>query len=172
MKLRKHLVNCMMSNSSDSEALLHLGSGVTMLSPEQLSALPATNLSNVLQSLGFDLRWTTGQLLTIVRNQLGDKKVSFGGWEFNFCRSWCSAPPQCDEVSGKELLALQSVAAGLPTCALKNDKVEEILTDREALKNMSQQMRKGQLKAVLQGVSKLIKWMFSKDQGGNYVIYT
>ncbi|KAF6739596.1 Otoancorin [Oryzias melastigma] len=130
--LRKHLVNCMMSNSSDSEALLHLGSGVTMLSPEQLSALPATNLSNVLQRLGFDLRWTTGQLLTIVRNQLGDKK--------------------CEEVSGKELLALQSVAAGLPTCALKNDKVEEILTDREALKNMSQQMRKGQLKAMLQGL--------------------
>ncbi|RVE62701.1 hypothetical protein OJAV_G00159600 [Oryzias javanicus] len=130
--LRKRLVNCMMSNSSDAKALLHLGSGVTMLSPEQLSALPATNLSNVLQSLGFDLRWTTGQLMTIVRNQLGNKK--------------------CDEVSGRDLLALQSVAAGLPTCALKNNKVEEILTDREALKNMSQQMRTGQLKAMVHGL--------------------
>ncbi|XP_011483575.1 uncharacterized protein LOC105355935 isoform X1 [Oryzias latipes] len=130
--LKKRLVNCMMSNSSDAKALLSLGNSVTLLSPEQLSALPATNLSNVLQSLGLNLRWTTGQLLTIVRNQLGDKK--------------------CDEVSGKDLLALQSVAAGLPSCALKNDKVEEILTDKEVLKNMSQQMRKGQLKAMLQGL--------------------
>lgn len=50
-------------------------------------------------------------------------------------------------------MALKSVAAGLPSCVLKHVKAKEILHDREALKNMSKQMNRGQLKAMLQGVS-------------------
>lgn len=55
-------------------------------------------------------------------------------------------------MSGKDLIALQSVAEDLPSCVLKH--VKEILNDTEGLKNISKRMRKGQLMAMLQGVSK------------------
>lgn len=52
------------------------------------------------------------------------------------------------------MLALQSAAVGLPSCVLKQVKAQEILNYSEALNNISKTMRKGQLKAMLQGVSK------------------
>lgn len=51
-------------------------------------------------------------------------------------------------------MALGSVVEGVPSCVLKHVKAREILNDTEGLKNISKQMRKGQLKAMLQGVSK------------------
>lgn len=57
-------------------------------------------------------------------------------------------------MSGEELKALQSVAEGLPNCVLKHVKAQEILNDTDALRNISKRLRKGQLKALLQGVSK------------------
>lgn len=60
-------------------------------------------------------------------------------------------------MAGEEVMALQSIAGGLPRCVLKNVKAQQILNDTEALKNISKQMMKGQLKAMLQGVSKETK---------------
>lgn len=51
-------------------------------------------------------------------------------------------------------MALQSIAAGLPNCAVKQVKPQDILSNTETMKNISKHMRKGQLKAMLQGVSK------------------
>ncbi|KAM6909657.1 otoancorin [Xenentodon cancila] len=131
-KLKKRLVNSVMSNSSGVQALHDLGRSVTLLSPKQLSELPATYLKDVIQSLGPDVKWTRSQLHTLVKKQLGDKK--------------------CKEVLGKDLMALQSITAGLPSCVLKNVNTLEILKDRDALNNISQHMRKGQLKTMLQGL--------------------
>ncbi|XP_041843600.1 otoancorin [Melanotaenia boesemani] len=131
-KLKKRLVKSMMSNSSSTQTLHDLGTSINLLSPEQLSAIPADNLKDVLRSLGDNVTWTRSQLCILVKKQLSDKK--------------------CNEVSGEELMALQSTAAGLPSCVLKNIKSQDILTDREALKNISKQMSKGQLNAMLQGL--------------------
>lgn len=82
---------------------------------------------------------------------------SVGSFSFTCCAShsivlsFCF--PQCNEVSGKELLALQSAAEGLPNCVFKQVKAREILNYTEALKNISKVLSKGQLKAMLQGVS-------------------
>lgn len=51
-------------------------------------------------------------------------------------------------------MALGSVVEGVPICVLKNVKAKEILKDAEGLKNMSMRMKRGQLKAMLQRVSK------------------
>lgn len=51
-------------------------------------------------------------------------------------------------------MALWSVVEGVPSCMLKHVKAQEILNNTEGLKNISMRMRKGQLKAMLQGVSK------------------
>ena len=61
---------------------------------------------------------------------------------------------QCKKISVEELKELQSVAGGLPNCVLKHIKAKELLNDPEALKNISKRMRKGQLKAMLEVVSK------------------
>ncbi|KAI3360495.1 hypothetical protein L3Q82_002382 [Scortum barcoo] len=131
-KLKEHLVNSVMSNVSGVEALRQLDSSITLLSPKQLKEIPANNLKEVLKNLGPTVKWTKGQLHTLVKKQLGDKK--------------------CEEVSFEELKALQSVAEGLPNCVLKRVRAQDILNDTEALKNISKLMRKGQLKAMLQGL--------------------
>ncbi|XP_061572831.1 otoancorin [Cololabis saira] len=136
-KLRKRLVNSVMSNSSGAQALHDLGRSVTLLSPKQLSEQPATVLKDVIQSLGPNVKWTRSQLRTLVKKQLGDKK--------------------CEEVSGEDLMALQSITAGMPSCVLKNAKAMEILNDREALNNISQHLRKGQLKTMLQGLREKVR---------------
>ncbi|XP_040901377.1 uncharacterized protein otoa [Toxotes jaculatrix] len=131
-QLKKRLINSVMSNSSTAQALLELGSSVTLLSPNQLSTLSSTDLKEVLKNLGPNIQWTQSQLHTLVKKQLGDKR--------------------CKEVSREELMALQPVVGGLPSCVLKHLKAREILNDTEALKNISKGMRKGQLKAMLQGL--------------------
>ncbi|XP_039973328.1 otoancorin [Xiphias gladius] len=133
-KMKKRLVKTVMSNSSATQALCELGSSFTLLSAKQLSAIPGSDLKEVLKNLGPNVQWTQSQLHTLVKKQLGDKRVSL------------------QEVSGAELMALQSVAEGLPCCVLKHIKAREILDDTEALKNISRRMRKGQLKAMLQGL--------------------
>ncbi|MEQ2170580.1 hypothetical protein GOODEAATRI_001767 [Goodea atripinnis] len=59
---------------------------------------------------------------------------------------------ECSKVS-ENLMELQSVAAGLPNCVVRNVKPQDILNNTETLKTISKQMRKGQLKVMLQGVS-------------------
>ncbi|TKS82067.1 Otoancorin Precursor [Collichthys lucidus] len=131
-KLRMKLVQSAMSDLSPSEAVNKLGSSVTLLSPKQLSEIPKDVLKKALQNLGSNAQWTQGQLQTLVKNQLGDKK--------------------CAKISGTELKTLQSVARGLPSCMLEQVSASEILNDTEALRNISKRMKKGQLKAMLQGL--------------------
>lgn len=50
-------------------------------------------------------------------------------------------------------MELQSVVRGLPCCVLRHMKAHEVLNNTEALKTISKQMGKAQLKALLQGVS-------------------
>ncbi|XP_026172964.1 uncharacterized protein LOC113136395 isoform X2 [Mastacembelus armatus] len=131
-QLKKHLINSVISKFNATQALRDIGSSVTLFSPKQLSMIPGTDLKEVLTNLGPNIKWTQSQLQTLVKNQLGDK--------------------MCKEISAKELMALQSVAEGLPSCVLKFVKARDIMNDTEALKNISMQMRMGQLKAMLQGL--------------------
>ncbi|XP_060906639.1 uncharacterized protein otoa isoform X2 [Labrus mixtus] len=131
-KLKKNLVDSLMSNSNASQALQDLGSSVNLLSPKQLSKFACDDIKEVLKKLVSNVEWTRGQLRTLVKKCLGDKK--------------------CKEVSVKELMDLGSIAGGLPRCVLKRVRAKEILNDIEGLKKISKRMRKGQLKAMLQGV--------------------
>ncbi|XP_020497597.1 otoancorin [Labrus bergylta] len=127
-KLKKNLVKSLMSNSNTSQALQDLGSSVNLLSPKQLSKFACNDIKELVSNV----EWTRGQLRTLVKKCLGDKK--------------------CKEVSVKELMDLGSIAVGLPGCVLKHVRAKEILNDIEGLKKISKRMRKGQLKAMLQGV--------------------
>ncbi|AWO96592.1 putative otoancorin [Scophthalmus maximus] len=131
-QLKKRLVTSVMANSITAEALRELGSSVTLLSLKQLSSLSATNLKGFLQNLGPEAQWSKSQQRILVNKQLELKK--------------------CKVVSGKDLIDLQSVAEGLPSCVLKHAKAQEILDDPEALKNISKRMGRGKLKAMLHGL--------------------
>ncbi|XP_029359266.1 otoancorin [Echeneis naucrates] len=131
-QLKKFLVKNVISNSSNAQALRELGRSVTLLSPEQLSEVSGNDLRDVLKNLGPDVQWRPSQIRVLIKKQLGDRK--------------------CKEISGEELRALQSIAEGLPSCVLKHVKARMILKDREVLQNISKRMRKGQLKAMLQGL--------------------
>ncbi|XP_051261887.1 otoancorin isoform X2 [Dicentrarchus labrax] len=131
-QLKNRLVKSVISKSNTAKALLELGSSVTLLSPKQLSEVSGNDLKEILKNLGPAVQWTRGQLRALVKKQLGNIK--------------------CKNVSGEELKALQTIAGGLPRCLLKKVKAREILNDTEALRNISRSMRKGQLKAMLQGL--------------------
>ncbi|XP_078109050.1 otoancorin isoform X2 [Sander vitreus] len=122
---KKALVKSVMSNASSAEALLRLGSSVNLLSSKQLSEVPDKVLKEFVQNN--TVPWKLGQQRTLVQKLLGK---------------------ECKTVSIKDLIALQSVAEGLPSCVLKH--VKEILNDTEGLKNISKRMRKGQLMTMLQ----------------------
>ncbi|XP_069394092.1 otoancorin [Paralichthys olivaceus] len=132
--LRKRLVQSVMSNSTSAQSVLELGSSVTLLSPTQLFALPDTDLKAVLKNVRPNVPWSKSQLKALVMAYLGGKK--------------------CKEVTSEELIALQSVAEGLPSCVLKRIRPREILDDPDALRNISKRMRRGQLKAMLLGLRK------------------
>ncbi|XP_038146105.1 otoancorin isoform X2 [Cyprinodon tularosa] len=132
-ELKKRLVNSVMTGSNKYQELRDLGSSVTLLSPKQLSKLTTENLKSVLENLETGVKWSRSQLRVLVKNQLGEKK--------------------CDKLSGEKLMELQSVAAGLPSCVLKNVKPQDILSNTETMKTISKQLRKGQLKTTLQGLS-------------------
>ncbi|XP_034731126.1 otoancorin [Etheostoma cragini] len=126
-QLKKALVKSAMSNASSAEELQRLGSSVNLLSSKQLSEIPAKVLKEFVQNN--NVPWKRDQQRTLVHKLLGE---------------------ECNRLSGKDLIALQSVAQGLPSCVLKH--VKDILNDTEGLKNISKLMRKGQLMAMLQGL--------------------
>ncbi|KAM7420815.1 hypothetical protein PAMA_015163 [Pampus argenteus] len=133
-KLKKRLLESVMwnSNITDTLAVSELGSSVTLLTPKQLSMIPGTNLKEVLKNLGPNIQWTKAQLHTLVKKQLGNKK--------------------CKGVSFGELMVLESVVEGVPSCILKHVNAQEILRDTEGLKKISKRMKKSQLQAMLQGL--------------------
>ncbi|MEQ2314344.1 hypothetical protein AMECASPLE_011119, partial [Ameca splendens] len=135
-KLKKDLVNNVMTGPNKTQDLRDLGRSVTLLSPKQLSDLSAKNIKDILQNLEPSVKWSRSQLRILVNKQLGERK--------------------CDELSGQQLMELQSVAAGLPNCVVRNVKPQDILNNTETLKTISKQMRKGQLKVMLQGLGEKI----------------
>ncbi|KAM9852097.1 LOW QUALITY PROTEIN: otoancorin [Aulostomus maculatus] len=138
-KLKKQLLRSVTSthNWTDSQVLHKMGSAVALLSPEQLSKIPRDKLKGVLKNLGPEITWKKEQLRTLIKKQLGDKK--------------------CEEVLGKELIVLQSAIEGVPSCMLKHVNAREVLDDPEGLKKVTQRMKKGQLKAMLQGLQEKVE---------------
>ncbi|XP_054903588.1 uncharacterized protein otoa [Poeciliopsis prolifica] len=135
-KLKKRLVDSLVSGSSSAQVLRDLGRSITLLSPKQLSEISSNNLKDVLQNVGNSVKWSRSQMRILVEKQLGEKK--------------------CGGLSGQQLMELQSVAAGLPSCAVRNVKPQDILSNTETLKTISEHMRKGQLTAMLQGLSEKV----------------
>ncbi|XP_053289168.1 otoancorin [Pleuronectes platessa] len=133
-KLRKRLVQTLMSNSNASQSVHELGSSVTLLSPKQLSELPDSDREAILQTMGPNVRWSKGQLMALLRAKTGGN--------------------MCKEVTLEELMTLQAVVEGLPRCMLKRIRAREMLDDPDALRNITKRMRRGQLKAMLMGLSK------------------
>ncbi|XP_047196884.1 otoancorin [Hippoglossus stenolepis] len=133
-KLRKRLVQSVMSSSNAAQSVHELGSSVTLLSPKQLSELPDTDREDILKNTGPNVRWTKRQLMALLMSKQDGKK--------------------CKEVTLEELITLQSVVEGLPRCMLKRIRAREILDDPDALRNISKRMRRGQLKTMLMGLRK------------------
>ncbi|XP_040923714.1 otoancorin isoform X2 [Betta splendens] len=133
-QMKKEHLSLMISSFNMTHSLNELGSNVALLSAQQLSMIASSALKECLQSLGASVQWKQSQLSVLVHKLLGDKN--------------------CNEVSSKDLVALQSIAGGLSCCVLKQVKAQEMLNDTEALKAMSKGMSKGQLKAMLQGLQR------------------
>lgn len=56
-------------------------------------------------------------------------------------------------MTSEEVMGLKSLVRGLPSCVLKKVKAMRMLMDKRELGNITKRMRRGQLKAMLQGVS-------------------
>ncbi|XP_037309860.2 otoancorin [Pungitius pungitius] len=128
-KMKKRLIESVMSKANGTEALGRLGRSVALLSPTQLSQIPHEQLKEFLKNMGPGVRWTKGQQRAVV-----DKLL-------------CG---ECADVSIEELVDLQSVAGGLPSSVLKH--VKSMPPFAEGLKNLTMGMKKGQLVAMLQGL--------------------
>ncbi|KAM3613542.1 uncharacterized protein V6R79_001145 [Siganus canaliculatus] len=96
--------------------------------------LSSSNTTTLLKEMGVDFQWSKSQLRILVKKLLGKNK--------------------CGEKLPEKLSDLRSVARGLPICVFKQLKAQEMLNDTAALKDISRKMRKGQLKAMLQRLSK------------------
>ncbi|XP_069552068.1 otoancorin [Brachyistius frenatus] len=132
--LKKRLVKSVMSSSNISQALQELGTSITLLPLKQFAAILSNNAKELL--INENIRWTKTQLRLLVKKVLSNKT--------------------CNEVSSEDLWGLQSVQEGLSSCVLKNVKPQEILSNTKALKNITKRMRKGQLKAMMQGLRKKV----------------
>lgn len=133
-----------------------LGPGASALSVAQVSRIPWEALRELEKN--FSVQWTRGQTHALIKKKLGRAKVEVR--ELRGSRPppqggpphrWLCVP-QCGNISSEELMELQSVVRGLPSCVLKHVKAQEVLNHTKALKNISRRMRKAQLKALLQGV--------------------
>ncbi|XP_029694694.1 otoancorin [Takifugu rubripes] len=131
-KVKKKIVRSMISDYNGTQPLRGLGSSVTALSVRQVSMIPWATFKELQNDS--TVQWTQGQVHALVNKKLGRMK--------------------CKNVSREELMELRSIVRGLPSCVLKQIKAKEILNDTQALKAISKQMRKAQLKALLQGLSK------------------
>ncbi|KAI4810674.1 hypothetical protein KUCAC02_013611 [Chaenocephalus aceratus] len=127
-QMKKRLVKAVFSNATDIRGLQKLGKSLAFLTPSDLSKISKADLKDIITNLGSSVRWTRAQMRAIGK-KLQDKKCN-------------------TSMSGQDLLALKSVAEGLPSCAFKH--VKEILNDTEGMKNIAQRMRKGQRMAMLQ----------------------
>ncbi|XP_013884979.1 otoancorin [Austrofundulus limnaeus] len=145
-KLKKDLISSVLSGSNSSaQDLMDLGQYVTSLTPKQLRDLPQASIRATLQNVGSSVNWSPSQLRTLAKNQLGDKK--------------------CSQVTAVDVMSLQSAAAGLSSCALKNIRSEILLNDSAVLTNITRQMKRGQLKAMLNGLGNNVSVLLQKLSG-------
>ncbi|XP_010785321.1 otoancorin [Notothenia coriiceps] len=127
-QMKKRLVKAVFSTATGIKGLEKLDKSLAFLTPSDLFNISKAVLKDIIKDLGFSVQWTRAQMRAI-GNKLQDKKCN-------------------KRMSGKDLLALKSVAEGLPRCAFKH--VKEILNDTEGMKNIAQRMRKGQRMDMLQ----------------------
>ncbi|XP_034029550.1 LOW QUALITY PROTEIN: otoancorin [Thalassophryne amazonica] len=136
-KLKKHLIETVISNSSDTlgeKEVCYLGTSTRFLSDKQLSTISRHVLNQCLINSEANVKWTQSQQKTLTRRLLGDE--------------------ECKNVSGEDLMSLWPFVRGVPTCVIKRVKAMEVLNDSEELKKLCKQMRKSQLKALLQALCK------------------
>ncbi|XP_023117628.2 stereocilin [Amphiprion ocellaris] len=135
-KVKKRLVNFLMSNSTIAQSRPDfLNKSITLLSTKQLSKIPTEKLTEVVKKLGRTVKWTRKQMRILVKKQMDGKK--------------------CKDLSTEDLKALKPIAEGLPRCVLKKMKAKDILDDTAGLKNATQRMKKGKLKAMLEGMENM-----------------
>ncbi|XP_071385316.1 otoancorin isoform X4 [Centroberyx affinis] len=139
-KLKRRLVKTLMSSSgkdaSSPELLRELGTAVTMLSPNQLSKFPVSDLKKALAALGPKVKWRLNQARRLAEKLLEGKK----------------------ELSVEELMSLASAVRGVPTSLLKRVKAQKLgVLGKEGLKTITRQMNRGQRKAFLQGLRARMK---------------
>lgn len=80
LKLKKHLVKSVISNTKGPEALRELGSSLNLLPFEKLDDIPPKDLKKVLKEAvknqRSNVRWKRRLLRALVKKLLGDNKVS------------------------------------------------------------------------------------------------
>lgn len=144
-----------MSKHNLTQIVRDLGSAVSFLSPENVSEISWSDLKKIQQNAS--VQWTPAQMYALVKKKLGGERVSCTHWPEESSRrfSLMLIVPvwQCKQVTGEEVMDLGSLARGLPSCVLKKVKAMKLLIDRKEMRNITERMRKGQLKAVLQRVS-------------------
>lgn len=177
LKLKERLVRSVMSNQNVStQSLRNLGSSVNLLSPKQISMIAWEDLEEIQEN--FTVQWTKGQMHALVKKKLSNLKVSMMDscslvpHTFFFLLFSHCAVSKDKLLSGEDLRTLKSLARGLPSRVLKRVKAQGILKDPEAMNNISKQMRKGQLKALLQGVSedqRLTLWLKTRCDSDDFL---
>ncbi|XP_068179193.1 otoancorin [Antennarius striatus] len=131
-QIKRRLVESVASTVGAIRELAKLGNSVTYLPEKQLSMISLKELGGLGKNSA--VKFSRGQAHTLVKKMLGKIK--------------------CDMKLGKELTELKSVVRALPICVFTHVKFTEILNDKETLLNISKEMRRGQMKAMLQALRK------------------
>lgn len=134
-KLKRRLVRSMVSKHNLTQIARDLGSSISLLPLENVRAISWSDLMEIQQNAS--VQWTPAQMHALVKKRLGDER--------------------CKQVTSEEVMDLKSLARGLPSCVLKKVKAMRTLMEKRELRNITKRMRRGQLKAVLQGLAKDVK---------------
>lgn len=157
LKVKENIARSLISDYNGTQSLQKLGCSVAALSVGEISAIPWEAFKELQKNI--TVRWTRCQMRALVEKKLGGMKVTAPEPPESrilppgFPSHSSLRVSQCKNVSHQELMELQSLVGGLPCCVLKHIKAHEVLNHSEALLTISKQMKKAQLKALLQGVS-------------------
>ncbi|KAJ3598647.1 hypothetical protein NHX12_002152 [Muraenolepis orangiensis] len=115
------------------DLLSSLGTGVTMLSPDQLTSFNPRELKAALKKLGTKMKWKRGHAKRLAKKLLQGKL----------------------ELSAEDLVSLGSAVRGVPNSILKKLKPGDILGNGD-LENVTEQMTNGQKEAIMEGLRKKV----------------
>lgn len=146
----------MVSKHNLTQIARDLGSCISLLPLENVCNISWSDLKEIQQSA--NVQWTPAQMYALVKKRLGDERVSCTPWTRGDHPSpespvLIAGVSQCKQVTSEEVMGLKSLVRGLPSCVLKKVKAMRMLMDKRELRNITKRMRRGQLKAMLQGVS-------------------